>query len=105
MSTTTRALGGARGIARFVGVSAGLLALWLVLVLAITWLFEPADAVLALYPGGRSSVELPPHVSIVTWQGRAARLTADTPGWVGDVYASGALLVLPVRRRSCLDLR
>jgi len=47
---------------------------------------------------------LPEGIDIVSADGRSAVLYSARPGYVRTLYESGALLVLPVRRQSCLTL-
>ena len=48
--------------------------------------------------------QLPEGVSILRWDDSMAVLTSDRPGYVADLYRSGAALVLPARKSGCLDL-
>lgn len=72
----------------WIGANAGIL-LWT----------ERADAVIAVFPG---QLQLPFGVSLLAWDGRTAQLVGAERGYVVELYRHGALIVLPVRRHSCL---
>ena len=77
----------------------------LIIVATITRLAEPSDAVLAWFPGGFDPVHLEDGARILSANGSLATLTSQgESGWVAGIYRSGARVVLPVRRRSCLAL-
>jgi hypothetical protein len=62
---------------------------------------ERADAVMAVFPHG---MRLPEGVAMLAWDGRVAQLAPAGPGYVTELYRQGALIVLPVRRHSCLAM-
>lgn len=91
------------GMFRFLTIATGLLVMWLIVVAAVTRLAEPSDAVLAWFPGGFDPAHLEDGARILSANGSLATLTSQGEGgWVAGVYRSGAMVVLPVRRRSCL---
>ncbi|MCB1423421.1 MAG: hypothetical protein KDJ69_13345 [Nitratireductor sp.] len=102
---TTEPVRGVFGMLRFLIISTGLLLVWLIIVATITRLAEPSDAVLAWFPGGFDPVHLEDSARILSANGSLATLTSqEGSGWVAGIYRSGAMVVLPVRRRSCLAL-
>lgn len=78
---------------------------WFVLAAAVMLVAEPLDGSLVVLGRGMQPADLPGETAILWWDGRLAGLTGSEKGWVADLYRSGALLVLPRRRRSCLSLR
>ena len=102
---TTEPAHGVAGIFRFLAIGMGILAAWLLIVTAVTRFSEPSDAVLAWFPGGFNPERLEDGAKILSANGSLATLTTQGGnGWVAGIYRSGALVVLPVRRRSCLAL-
>ncbi len=78
---------------------------WLLVSAAIMALSEPVEGSLVFLGKEISPAELEDGTSILWWDGRFAGLTGEKQGWVAGLYRSGALLVLPRRRQSCLSLR
>lgn len=48
---------------------------------------------------------MPDGVSLLRWTPTYAIVTGESPDYVRRLYGKGALMVLPVRRNGCLDLR
>lgn len=77
---------------------------WFAIVSAATLAREPEGAVMAIFPFGPSGVRLSDGLEVLEWPGRIAYLSGNRPGFVLEAYRSGAVIVLPVRRRTCLAL-
>ena len=80
----------------------------------LVWFF--LASLITLVPGATNSVmvapatrqlanELPDDVTIMRWGNGMAILYSERPGFVIDLYRSGAAMVLPARKSGCLDLR
>lgn len=78
---------------------------WILVSAAVMALSEPVDGSLVVLGKDMAPSELEDGTSILWWDGRFAGLTGEKPGWVAGLYRSGALLVLPRRRQTCLALR
>jgi hypothetical protein len=103
MSTITSAK--PRHISRQIAVAAccSLLAL-IAIPAAVVLVTEEADALLVLMPARGLLQEMPAGASILSWDDWSATIAAGGDGTIYDIYAAGALLVLPIRSRSCLNL-
>lgn len=78
---------------------------WLGLLLVVTLVAEPTREVVIWAPGQTRLlrvIEQAP-VSVVEIPGRAVVVRGETPGYVKQLYTSGAWLVLPARRGVCGD--
>lgn len=64
-----------------------------------------APAALVVLPDQAFFDELPDDIRILQWRRRSAVVTSSNPDYVRRLYKAGALLVLPARKQSCLDLR
>ena len=96
-------------------LATGLKGLKIAAVLVMLFLASQALAVLTLFFSGEAGTALalvtpqfrpnalPSSVSILSWE--TPLITVALPERsVGGLYKAGALLVIPVRRRGCLDL-
>lgn len=105
MSTTTDAPGRIARLVRAAAILSGLSAGSVGLSASALAVTGEAQAVTAVFARPPAAIRLPGSVSIEAWNGPVARLVGRQPGYVGDLYASGALIVLPVRRSTCLAFR
>ncbi|WP_235919464.1 hypothetical protein [Aureimonas psammosilenae] len=94
-----------KGAARVLGIASLIAGGWMLANAAILAATEKADAVLVLFAGPVGSFPLPPGVAILDWDGRSGRFVGTEPGYVADLYRSGALLVLPARGGGCVAFR
>ena len=78
---------------------------WMAVVVFITYMLEPAPAALVISHDRHFLKRLPAHIRLLGSGSRLHRITSEQPGYVADLYNAGAILVLPVRRNGCLDLR
>ena len=68
-----------------------------------------AIALLAMLPGKISTAavpigtSLPVTVSVIGATNHLLIVRSDDPDFVSDLYASGALFVIPARQKTCLD--
>lgn len=77
---------------------------WFVATAAVLAATDKAEAVTAIFPRDLSNYSLPSDIAAVSWNGNVGRLVGRYPGYVLDLYRSGAIAVLPARRQGCLDL-
>jgi hypothetical protein len=81
---------------------AAALAAWFVLVVAITAIAEPSSDVVVFGPPERTLALLEGGDSRIVEVGeRTLKIRGMSPGFVMDLYANGAWLVLPARAGSC----
>ena len=75
----------------------------------LAWLAIAATAMLpgsintAFIPAG--SVDLPETVALIDTTGPFWIIYSEDPDYVRDLYAAGATLVLPARKKTCLTLQ
>ncbi len=65
---------------------------------------EDAEALLVVMPGEGLLDEMPAGAAILSWDKWSATISVGRTGTVHDIYTAGALLVLPIRPNSCLNL-
>ena len=97
----TFVLGGLRVLAICVAIFVA----WVLVSAMVMLRFEPTDGSLVVLGKRMGPGDLEEGTSILWWDLPLAGLTGEDQGWVAGLYRSGALLVLPRRRRSCLSLR
>ncbi len=93
----------ARGAGKVLATAGAAFGLWLAASAGILYLTDRAEAVLVVTPGTGFAAALPVGAGILEWDGSLALLSAGREGLVADLYASGALLVLPARRSGCME--
>lgn len=78
----------------------------------LVWLFasagimvttELAPGALVLFPGKQFASELPDHIRLLDWRDQRLVVTSEQPGYVQELYAAGAWLVLPARKNGCVS--
>jgi len=69
------------------------------------FLFEPTDSVLVIVEDYSILERLPEHVSFTKTGRNTVTLRSEKPGFVGEIYAAGGMLVFPALSNGCLDLR
>ncbi len=95
----------ARRICTFVGIIAGIHAAILVAYVALTLVPGNAQAVTVIMPNDDLRRALPSNISVISWGTYTAQLASNDPDFVRELYAAGALLVLPTLDAFCLSLR
>lgn len=84
--------------------SAGALAGWLLLVVALTPLVPMSDTVIAVGAPEKILRSLPEGGGVTLAAGSVSvALAIDTPAQVRSLYRSGAWLVLPASRGACIE--
>jgi hypothetical protein len=83
---------------------AAILGGWFAFSAAMTLIPGVTNSVLVFLPPQTLAENLPGDVSIMRWDDSSAVLYSERPGFVGDLYQSGAALVLPARKSGCIDL-
>lgn len=91
--------------ARTTGTALSIFAAIMLLFAAIFAATGDAPAAMVFAPSGIAPASLPEGVRILRWGKNFFTVTGDRPGYVRALYASGALLVLPVRKSGCLAFR
>jgi hypothetical protein len=64
---------------------------------------ELAPGALVLFPGKQFVSDLPDHIRILDWRDKRLVVTSTQPGYVAQLYAAGAWLVLPARKNGCVS--
>jgi hypothetical protein len=82
-----------------------ILLVWFFLASLITLVPGATNSVMVAPANRQLAYDLPDDVSIMRWENGMALLYSERPGFVADLYRSGAALVLPARKSGCLDLR
>lgn len=83
---------------------AAIVSVWFLCVVLLTLIPGVTKTVMIPYPLQSLANNLPEGISILRWDTEKAVLYSERPGYVSELYFSGAGLVLPSRKSSCLDL-
>lgn len=106
MSSITEKSGrGLTGLARHAAVTVLIGLAALAIPPAVLATVSPEGPVLAVVPLTLRQADLPEGVTILSWNGRLARLAGVDSKAARALYAAGALVVLPDRRSGCISLR
>ncbi|WP_454849433.1 hypothetical protein [Rhizobium binxianense] len=92
-------------MARTTGTALSIFAAVMLLFAAVFAATGDAPTAMVFAPSGIAPAALPEGVRILRWGRNFVIVTGDRPGYLRALYASGALLVLPVRKSGCLAYR
>lgn len=77
---------------------------WVTVLASVTLVSDAAPGAWAFFPGEGFFAALPEGAAVVGQGPFWVTIRSDAPGLGGDLYAAGALLVLPAGLTGCLPL-
>jgi len=93
-----------RALIRWIGGATVVLALWFAALVALTAVAEPTRAVIVFAPDRAAMIAAVTAAKVELLEGstRLLNVAGTSPGFVTELYANGAWLVLPARARGCI---